>query len=499
MKFIFSFTAAVLLLAGCSSEQATKFDLSTPIGRLAADIAQRVNDPEFDNANWGVLIRSLKNGETVYALNEKKMFMPASNMKLFTTSSAMTLLGPEYRYTTRLVTNGSVKDSVLNGDIIFVGSGDPTISGRFNDGKVTETFERWADSLRSRGIRTVNGNIIGDDNAFDEEYYGSGWQADDETDYYAAQIGAVMFNDNCVNIRIAQSATIADVCSLSWTPRTRYVNIINRTVTAPATDSVNSISFLRLRGTNTIIVSGKLSVGKKPVEELITVDNPTLYTMTVLKEIFESKGIRVNGMPVDVDDLKDSLRYDNAKQLASFISVPYASIAAETNKPSDNAYAEQTIRTLGKEKMLLGSMVNGRRSAYPLFASWGVDTVRLRMADGSGLSRMDLITPSDAVAVLTGMYTGKNFLPFYESLPIGGVDGTLKRRMKGTRAEGNVHAKTGTIGYVRGLSGYVTSADGEQFVFSMLVNHYTVSTRKSEKLQDDVCAMIAGFSRTNPK
>ncbi|MFZ4621362.1 MAG: D-alanyl-D-alanine carboxypeptidase/D-alanyl-D-alanine endopeptidase [Bacteroidota bacterium] len=499
MKFIIIISAAVLLLAGCSSDQATKFDLSSPIGKLAYDIDQRVNDPEFDNANWGVLVRSLKTGETVYSLNAKKMFMPASNMKLFTTSSAMTLLGPDYRYTTRLVTTGSMKDSILNGDLIFVGSGDPTISGRFNDGKITEAFEQWADSLKLRGIKYVNGNIIGDDNAFDEEFYGSGWQSDDETDYYAAQIGAVMFNDNCVNFRVVQSAKIADVCSLSWTPNTKYVNVINQTVTVPSTDSLNTISFYRVRGTNTIYVRGKLSVGKKPVEDQVTVDNPTLFTMTVLKEVFESKGIRINGNPLDVDDLKDSLRYPNAKQLASFVSVPYSEIAPQTNKPSDNAYAEQTIRTIGKEKYLLGSIENGKRAAYPVLAAWGVDTVRLRMADGSGLSRMDLITPSDAVALLTGMSQEKSFLPFYSSLPIGGVDGTLKRRMKGTKAEGNVRAKTGTIGYVRGLSGYVTSADGEQFVFSMLVNHYTVSTKKSEKLQDDVCAMLAGFSRANSK
>ncbi len=497
MKITFFGLIVILFFAGCSSDQAVKFDRTLPIGRLASNIALRFDDPEFDNANWGVLIRSLKTNETVYARNEKKMFMPASNMKLFTTSSAMTLLGPDYRYTTRLVTTGSVKDSILNGDLIFIGSGDPTISGRFNDGKVTETFEQWADSLKIRGIKYVNGNIIGDDNAFDEEYYGSGWQADDETDYYAAQIGAVMFNDNCVNFRVTQSAKIAEVCSLSWTPNTKYVNVINQTVTVPSTDSLNTISFYRVRGTNTIYVRGKLSVGKKMVEESITVDNPTLYTVTVLKEIFESKGIRVSGTPLDVDDLKDSLKYANAKQLASFLSVPYSMIISQTNKPSDNAYAEQTIRTIGKEKLSLGSMETGKRAAYPILSAWGVDTVRLRMADGSGLSRMDLITPSDAVAILTGMSKDKNFLPFYESLPIGGMDGTLKRRMKGTKAEGNVHAKTGTIGYVRGLSGYVTSADGEQFVFSMLVNHYTVSTKKSEKLQDDVCAMLAGFFRNN--
>ena len=493
---------AVLLMAaliGCSTQQMTKYDLSNPIGNLGYELSQTFDDPTFENAHWGVFIKSLKTGETIYSRNEKKMFMPASNMKLFTSSSAMIALGSDYRYTTRLVTTGTVKDSVLTGDVIIIGSGDPTISGRFNEGKVTETFEQWADSLKVRGIKAISGNIVGDDNCFDDEYYGTGWSADYETDYYAAQVSGISFNDNCVDFRVVPSANVADVCSLSWVPNTNYVKVINQTVTAPLTDSVNDIYFYRVRGTNTVYVRGKMSIGKKELIESVAIDNPTLYSATVLKEALESKGIRVNGNPIDIDDIKDSLKYDNANQLASFTSVPYSVIIRTINKPSQNFYTEQVFRTMGKERLGIGSMDNGRSAVNPVLSSWGVDTVRLRMADGSGLSRLDLITPFDIVSILSGMYKEKYFLPFYESLPIAGVDGTIRNRMKGTKAEGNVHAKTGFIGYVRALSGYVTSADGEMFAFSMVANHYTVPTSKAEKIQNDVCVKLAEFTRGSAK
>lgn len=495
MKNTLHFFVSFVLFAGCTTQQAIKYDTSTSTGMLAQALNEKFNDPQFENAHWGVLIKSLKTGEVIYSRNEKKMFMPASNMKLFTSSSAMMALGPDYRYLTRLVTKGEVKDSVLTGDAIVVGSGDPTISGRFNEGKVTETFEQWADSLKLLGIKEIKGNLIGDDNCFDDEFYGTGWSADYETDYYAAQISGISFNDNCVDIRVVPSANIADVCSVFVVPDTKYITIVNQTVTAATGDSVNEIYFHRQRGTNTIFVRGKMSQGKQPWIESVAVDNPTLFTTTVLKEILESKGIKVSGSAMDGDDLKDTLRYENAKQLASFTSVPYSVIIRTINKPSQNFYTEQVFRTMGKEKFGVGSMENGQAVAYPILASWGVDTVRLRYADGSGLSRLDLITPSDIVSILEGMHKENHFLPFYESLPIAGVDGSIKSRMKGTKAEGNVHAKTGFIGYVRALSGYVTSTDGEMFVFSMVANHYTVPTRLAEKIQNDVCVMLAEFKR----
>ena len=372
-----------ILLFGCSSGSGLQYDVSNPTGKLQFDISQKFEDSNFVNAHWGVLIKSLKTGETIYARNEKKMFMPASNMKLFTTSSAMIALGPNYRYTTRLVTNGEIVNGVVNGDIVIVGSGDPTISGRFDSGKVTITFEQWADSLKALGITQIKGNIVGDDNCFDDEYYGAGWSADYETDYYAAQISGLSFNDNCVDIGIAPSATIADICSLTVSPNTRYVNIINQTTTVAETDSANDIYFERKRGTNNIFVRGKISIGKKPFIESVTVENPTAYTAMVLKEVLESKGITVLGTVADADDGVDTIRYDKSKQLASFTSLPYSEIIKAINKPSQNFYTEQVFRTIGKEHLGVGSMHNGRAVAYPILSSWGVDTVRLRYADGS--------------------------------------------------------------------------------------------------------------------
>ncbi|NUN70668.1 MAG: D-alanyl-D-alanine carboxypeptidase/D-alanyl-D-alanine-endopeptidase [Bacteroidetes bacterium] len=495
MRIILVLVTFSLVLAGCSGQQAAGTDSLPPMERLQVGLAQLFDDPQFDNAHWGVLIRSLKTGETVYARNERKMFMPASNMKLLTSSAATVALTPEYRYVTRLVTSGTVKDSILYGDLIIVGSGDPSISGRFDSGRVTIAFERWADTLKQLGIRKVNGRIIGDDNCFDDEYYGAGWSADYETDYYAAQISGLCFNDNCVDITVVPSSVISAPCSLAVVPATRYVTLMNRTVTAAQDDSVNDIWFERKRGTNTIIVHGTISQGKRPWVESVTVENPTLFTAAVLKEVLATAGIQTTGDAVDVDDLSDSLQNANTRQLASFTSQPFSELVKVINKPSHNMYTEQVLRTLGKEQSGTGSMRTGRATVKPILAGWGVDTVRLRIADGSGLSRQDLITPADIVAILTGMSKEPSFNVFYESLPVAGVDGTIRRRMKGTKAEANVRAKTGTIGYVRNLSGYVTSADGEMFAFSLLANHFTVPTPAVEKVQDEVCVRLANFSR----
>ncbi len=485
-----------IIVTGCASLLSPGRRSIAPVEQLKSELAQKFDDSNFVNAHWGVLIQSLKTGETIYARNERKMFMPASNMKLVTSSAATMLLTPEYRYMTRLMTNGEIRDSVLVGDLIVVGSGDPTISGRFDSGNVTITFTQWTDSLKMLGIKSIKGNIIGDDNCFDDDFYGTGWSADYETDYYAAQINGLPFNDNCIDITIVPTDSAGQSCSVAVIPNTAYVQIVNQTMTAAPSDSVREIIFERSRGTNVIYVRGTISAGSKPWTESVTVENPTLYTVTVLKEVLESNGIPVGGTPLDGDELRDTLRYDSARQLASYTSPPYSEIMKVINKPSQNFYTEQVVRTIGKEVHGVGSMKNGRKAALPVLAQWGVDTARLRYADGSGLSRLNLVTPSDIVSILSGISKGKYFSAFYESLPIAGVDGSIKHRMKGTSAEGNVHAKTGYIGYVRALSGYVTSRDGEMFVFSMIANHYTVPTSWAEQIQNSVCVALSDFSRT---
>lgn len=479
---------------GCSSINTVK-EPTTPIEKLQYNLATLFEDSNFVNAHWGVAIKSLKSGETMYVRNERKMFMPASNMKLFATSSALSALTPDFHYTTTLTTTGKISDSILNGNVVLNGSGDPTITTRFNDSIPTKVFEEWADSLKAIGITSINGNLIGNDNCFDEEFYGDGWSAGYETDWYAAQIGGISYNDNCIDVTLTADTVVGNPCTVSLSPNTHYATFINNTKTVPQ-DSTRNIWFNRKRGTNIVTIEGTLPLNGRNWIESIAVDNPTLYALTVLKEVFLAKGISVTGNVVDIDDMP--LQKDTARvlQLASYTSPSLTEIVKATNKPSQNLYAEQLFRTVGFQKFGLGSMENGERAAFPILASWGVDTLRLRASDASGLSRLDLITPNDILAILTGMYNSPYRNAFYESLPIAGVDGTIKNRMKGTKAEGNVHAKTGTIGYVRSLSGYVTSAEGEPFVFCMIVNNYTVSTRFAEKIQDAACIMLAEFRRT---
>ena len=483
-----------LAVSGCSAVFSSFFESRNSLENLRTDLTQDFRDTNFANAHWGVLIKSLQTGETIFAQNEKKMFMPASNMKLVSTSTALSTLSSDFRYHTVLVSDGTVRNDTLDGNIICVGTGDPSNTKRFNDSIATKVFQAWADSLAVKGITVVNGDCIGDDNCFGENDYGAGWAANYETDWYAAQISGICYNDNCIDITVAPDSVEGRSGQISLSPVTKYVTIVNRTTTLPQADSTSDLEFHRRRGTNIIVIEGNISIGHKPWIESVAVDNPTLYALTVMKEVFEKKGIQVLGKAVDIDD-RDSASYATTMTLASYDSPLLSDIVAATNKPSQNLYAEQLFRTVGAQKAGKGTMEQSRSVAYPLLAQWGVDTTRLRMLDGSGLSRLDLITPSDIVAILTGMYHSPEWEPFYQSLPVAGVDGTIKRRMRGTLAEGNVHAKTGYIGYVRSLSGYVTSMDGEIFVFSMIANNYTVPTRFAEAIQNAVCVELANFSR----
>ncbi len=471
---------------------------SSPIERLRHELAVRFDDPEFFNAFWGVKIQSLKTGEIIYEQNQNKSFMPASNLKLYTTSAALTKLSPSYRYITKLETDGRIKDGVLEGNLYLKGSGDPTICGRYNGGDVTLTFQNWADSLKARGIDEIKGDIIGDNSSFNGSSYGSGWAADYETDWYAAQIGGIVFNDNCVDMTVNAGDSVGAPAQVTWNPPTKYISIVNETVTTPPDSNPPGyyITFHRDWRSNEIHISGNFPINKPAWHESISVNNTALYAATVLKEVFEKEGIKIDGAAQDIQQTEVKPDYAKATTLATYSSPELWRIVKSTNKHSQNLYAEQIFRTLGEVFYGHGNMRTGRYVVYPLLSSWGIDTTRIQMHDGCGLSPDDMVSPASTVDVLTAMYHSRYFQPFYQSFPIAGVDGSLRYRMKGTKAENDVHAKTGTIEHVSSLSGYVTDADGDTLVVSMMVNHFTVPTSLAEKAEDGVCERLASFSMT---
>ncbi len=452
------------------------------------------NDPNFSNAHWGVVIQSLNTGEYFYKRNENKNFMPASNMKLFTSAVGLLDLGPNFQYETSLYLKGKIDDEIVKGDLVIKASGDPTVTARFYNDDPNYVFSAWADTLVEMGVEEIRGNIIADDDVFDDVGLGSGWSWDDETYYYSAPVSGVSFNDNCIDISIMPGREIGSKALITFRPNTRYVTVLNDIITV-TNDSVTKLEFYRDRGTNIIHCFGTIRISEPKYTESVSVNNPTKFAAVVFKEILEAKGITVKGYSADVDEITEALDYTAMTKLFAQLSPKLDQIINVINKRSNNLYTEQLLKTIGYKHEKLGTTENGIKSSELFLKQMGIDPDNIQIVDGSGLSRMNLITPMQLNNLLRYMYKSKVFKSFYESLPIAGVDGTISRRMKNSRAENNVRAKTGYINSVRSLSGYVTTADGEMLTFVMIANNFLVPLPLAENIQDLVCVLLSNFSR----
>jgi D-alanyl-D-alanine carboxypeptidase/D-alanyl-D-alanine-endopeptidase (penicillin-binding protein 4) len=459
------------------------------IKNFRAQVDERINIPELQPANLGIYIENSQTREVLYARNAHKLFMPASNMKLFTTGAALALLGSDYVYRTGLYTDGIIQNDTLKGNLYLKGSGDPSISGRHNNGDTFQMFREFADALHDQGITFVQGSIIGDDNVFDDQALGYGWAWDDESYYYSAQISGLSFNDNCVDLHISPGAEIGESARCWAFPATEYIKLQNNLKTVTA-DSSLSFDFQRYPGTNTVNIFGKIPLDADTVLTWVTVDNPTLYTLQIFKNYLTQQGIEVQNIQ-DVDDLTSNpLDYSNFLLLTEHLSVPLSEIIRTVNKESQNFYAECLQRTLGAEFAKEGSAWSGIEVEKNWFSQIGINPDHIFIVDGSGLSRHNLVTPFQIATLLRTMKYHSTAEIFFNSLPVGGVDGTLKRRLQGANAVGHVFAKTGYVGYVRTLSGYVQARNGTDYIFSILVNHYSVPTSAINDLQDAVLTLL---------
>ncbi len=500
IKTIFTFLFVLILVLEVfpQENQVTEKDTSrrysySTIPEFWNQMNDIFNDPNFSNAQWGVVIQSLETGEYFYKRNEDKLFIPASDIKLFTTASGLILLGPNYRFSTNIFMRGKLDGSILDGDLIVQGGGDPTFSERFYDGDLYKVFNDWADSLLAKGIDEITGNIIGDDSKFDDVGYGKGWAWDHLSYWYSAPSSAISFNDNCVDLYVTVNKKEKKAVILQ-NPDTKYIVVVNNIDVVPK-DSVTSIDVYRQLGTNIVTVFGTIKNLPDTVKTYVTVNNPTQFSMVILKKILMEKGIKVNGFPIDVDDISTPLDYSSIKKLFGFYSLPLKEIIKVINKNSQNFFAEQLLKTIGYEKKGLGTSANGITSITPILRDMGINPESLVMVDGSGLSPLNLASPKQIVALLNYMYKSKYFIPFYNSLSIAGVDGTFGNRLKNTKAEGRIRAKTGYLDAVRSISGYAYTADNEPVVFSMIVNDFNVPVKLAENLQDLVCLRLANFRR----
>ena len=428
--------AGVLLvsLTGCVTVMNT---VRPPVPRdvLRHQIDSLTSQPQFRNAHWGVLIVTPRTGDTLYSKNAGKLFMPASNMKIITSAVALSLLGPDYAYKTTFAATGEVRDSLLDGDLIVIGRGDPTVSDRMR-GLATLVMDTLADSLRAHGIRQVTGELAHSGNAFPDSTHGYGWEWDDLGEYYGAGVDELTFNEGTAP-----------------------------TTLGPLPDTVRD------------------SLYSGPARD------PAKAYLEAYHDALVRKGIVVDG------GVADSIAPVPFKMdtLFVYVSPPLRAILPVLMKPSQNQIAELVFKTIGLEGGGLGTADSAKAVVARQLVTWGAEPDGFKLADGSGLSRHNLLTPETIVNVLDGMQRDTAFAVFYNSMPVGGVDGTLKSRMKRTPAEGNVHAKTGSIGAARSLSGYVTTADGERLIFSIMANNWTTPSDAVLSVIDQIAAALAAY------
>jgi D-alanyl-D-alanine carboxypeptidase/D-alanyl-D-alanine-endopeptidase (penicillin-binding protein 4) len=524
----------------------TQLDTYEALGaRLAAHIAQ----PRFAPAAWGVKVVSLDSGKTIFEHNGEKYFNPASNAKLYTTALALDRLGADYKIRTSIyATTHADTSGVLKGDLTIYGRGDPTIAARLNDGNYDKPLEPFIAQLKAAGIQRIDGDLIGDESYFNTPPIGSGWEWDDLQEYYGAETSALSIHDNSLDVFVKPGERAGLPCKITTGPAVNYLTFINRTQTAPK-GTPTTISYYRPVGENLVYVSGRLAVDSaKGYQTSVAVHNPALLFVTLLKDALAKNGITVKGRARTLDwKYREVTPLDLSKftELGFVESPPMKDIVREVLKPSQNLYAQLCLLQVGvwsresrvesRESANLSAGGSGQQSAIgsqksapqtpdsrlqtpdskqqtPDFSvtteERGVEALKnflneigvkkgdVLLEEGSGLSRRDIITPNATIALLKYMGNHKLAEAYRDGLPIAGVDGTLRTRMKGTAAANNVRAKTGTLRYVYALSGYVTTAAGERLAFSIMLNNYYNADRTIAP-RDDVDAipvMLANFN-----
>lgn len=478
--------ASVLLVTGSSAVAETPGEVPASVADLTADIDQILTDARLTGSQAGVMVRDGDTDEVLYARNPDTRLLPASNNKLFTSAAALEVLGPDHTFATRVRADGRLDGSFLSGDLYLVGGGDPTT--------LASDYDALAERIAAAGIRTVGGRLVADDTYFDANRLGTDWANDDEPYYYAAQISALTvapdtdYDAGTVIVEVSGGSSVGVPAQIRLIPETGYVTIDNRATTGGRT----SISVEREHGANTIVVSGTVASGAV-YKDWASVWEPTGYAADVFRRALTRHGVRVVGETVS------GTAPDAADTLASHESMPLSQLLVPFMKLSNNGHAEVLTKAMGRKVYGQGSWSAGLRASREALAALGGNVTTMRMVDGSGLSRRDLTTPMHLANLLRTAQQRSWFPAWYGSLPIAGepdrmVGGTLRNRMRGTPAAGNVHAKTGSLTAVTALSGYVTSADGERLIFSIVFNNHL--SGKPSDLEDRIAVRLAQFSRT---
>jgi len=513
-------------LATSTNARATQPARSGPaaLADLQNRIEEIVKQPALEPGFFAVKIVSLDSGQVIFEQQANKFVRPASNMKLYTVAAGFDRLTPDFHFITSVYAKEKPDDGKIKGDLIIYGRGDPSIAARFNNGDYFKGINDLADRIVAAGVKRIKGDLVGDESYFNGAPLGSGWEWEDLTWSYGAQVSALSINDNAIDLNVKPGEKVgAPVGFTTGPPSASFMTIINHATTSPK-NSRSNLRIYRGLGANTLELSGTLPLGDAGFVGGVAIPDPALAFVSMLRDALTKRGVKLDGkvrtvtarsggsvMPRTAPGFGTGSMAQFPIEIASLQSPPFSAIAAHTLKPSQNQYTELILRTLGRNPQVLDSSGESKPLSGDALGARddedsGLEAVRnfLRQAgigendvalnDGSGLSRNDLISANTTVQLLTFMSKHKYFAQFREALPIAGVDGTLRTRMRGTPAEGNVRAKTGSLSSVASLSGYVTTAGGEHLVFSMMLNNYPDAAAVRRDSIDAIAVLLASFS-----
>ena len=474
--------------------------------RFAARVEALLGTAPTNKGEWGLLIVDAESGDTLYEQNADKYFVPASNMKLFTTALALAKLGPEYRFHTTLETRGTISsEGVLGGDLALVGRGDPNLSNRKFPYELKEEFDgppekalvELADALVAKGVKEISGDVIGDDSYFPRERYPNGWEIDDMVWEYGAAISAIVVDDNTVALTLMPGEQAGNPVQGTVTPATPDFTVENE-VTTSAADVKPDLTLTREPGANIVVVKGSLPAKSAPRKLVLAIEEPAQHAAATLKRLLEERGVKVAGVA--------RARHDHAELggdpavLAEHVSVPLGDAVKLINKISQNLHTEMLLRTVARQNAVWATPDELMKVPTDFYAAAGIAPGDVIQADASGLSRHDLVTPRAIVTLLGFAQKQSWFGLYYASLPVAGVDGTLEDRMKNTLATGRIHAKTGSVEHVRTLSGFAETPDGRRVIFSFLSNNQGGKSHEAADALTGLCvAMLEEFNVAPPK
>jgi len=481
--------AVALSTAGAVPAVANQFQEAPPaasVQGLPEDLDALLADPRLNGGLAGVVVRKAATGEVVYSRSGDKRFNPGSNEKVLSSAAALDILGPDHRFSTSVSYLGSRRGPIVTGNLYLKGTGDPTMTAA--------DYDELAAKVKAAGITRISGGLVADDSWFDRVPLGTEWAWDDEPFAYAAQISALtvavndVFDTGVVRVNRGPGTAVGQPADVTLVPPNNYVKLVNKAVTGAA-GSASTVAVARDHGTNTIVVTGSIPLGSAPGFNLRTVNDPSLYAASIFRTALYKHGVNV------VKASTVGVTPDGTTPVTSRQSIPLSQLLPPFLKLSNNGHAEILTKSIGRKVHNQGTWSAGLRATSTFLSSVGVNATNLRMVDGAGLSRQDLVTPTEVTALLQGVQSKPWFTTWYNALPIAGntaplVGGTLANRMNNTAAANNVHAKTGSLTSVSALSGYVTNAAGEKLIFSILSKDWiTASGVKS--LEDSIAVTLA--------